>query len=148
MTWRIHSGHEIIVDCTPEQSIAPVGLALTFGEQRAHAIQTPAGAWLPIEVAEQLIARLQAAVATARGDQPPSPSLSDLIRQVEARGWLWEGGYSQGPCEEGRRFWVRLWLPTLDPMHEDFADEREGYGATLEEATRLAIEALPPKVRE
>lgn len=83
--------------------------------------------------------------AQKRYASPDYASLSDLIRQIRARGWLWEGGHSQGPCEEGRRFWVRLWLPTFDPMHEDFADEREGYGATIEAAMQQAIEMLPTK---
>ena len=70
--------------------------------------------------------------------------LPDLIRQVEARGWLWEVGCNQGPHEPDRRYYAYLRLSTLDPLHEDVADEREGWGATVEAALRQAIAALPP----
>lgn len=71
--------------------------------------------------------------------------LPALISQIEARGWLWECGHSQGPFEPERRFYARLWLPSLDPMHDDepWIDERMGWGASIEAATRQALEALP-----
>lgn len=80
----------------------------------------------------------------AQGASPAS--LPDLIRQAESRGWRWESGHSQGPFEPGRRFYARLWLPSLDPMHDEepWADERIGWGETLEEATRAAWSLLPP----
>jgi hypothetical protein len=73
-----------------------------------------------------------------------SLSLFGLICQAEARGWLWEVGCNQGPAEPDRRYYAYLRLPTLDPLHEDVADEREGWGATVEDALRQAIAALPP----
>lgn len=86
--------------------------------------------------------------AQKRYAAPGDATLLDLIRQVEARGWQWEVGCNQAPHEPDRHYYASLWLPTLDPMHEDCADEREGYGATVEEALRQAIAALPPKAGE
>lgn len=82
--------------------------------------------------------------AQKRYATPAYATLSDLIQQIEARGWLWECGHNQGPSEPERRYYARLWLPTLDPMHEDYADERIGWGATVEDAMQRAIAALPP----
>lgn len=69
---------------------------------------------------------------------------SDLTRQVEARGWQWEVGCNQGPHEPDRRYYAYLRLSTLDPLHEVAADERAGWGATVEDALQQAIAALPP----
>lgn len=79
--------------------------------------------------------------AQKRYQAPDYASLPDLIRQIEARGWLWEAGHMEHRDERGR-FCARLWLPTFDPLHEDTADERLGYGDTPEEATQRAIEML------
>lgn len=90
-----------------------------------------------VEHAPADLAALIAEVERLRG-------LPDLTRQVEARGWLWEVGCNQGPAEPDRHYYAYLWLPTLDPLHEDVADEREGWGATVEDALQQAIAALPP----
>lgn len=88
--------------------------------------------------------------AQKRYATPDYATLPDLIGAIEARGWRWEGGHSQKPSQPGRHFYARLWLPTLDPMHdaEPWVDERIGWGDTVEEATQRAIEMLPPKAGE
>lgn len=68
-----------------------------------------------------------------QGESPPSLPL--LIRAIESRGWLWECGHYQ--AARGT-FYARVWTPGPP------ADERYGYGETPEEATRQAIEMLPP----
>lgn len=92
------------------------------------------------------VKQLRAAIQPTQA-APDYVSLSDLIRQVEARGWLWEAGHSQGPFDVGRRFYARLWLPSLDPMHDEgpAVDEWIGWGDTPEEATQRAIDLLPTK---
>lgn len=116
--------------------------------ERLRAIETAARALLgPAESGRETVARWEVLRTALEAETGRLRGLTDLIRAVESRGWLWEGGHSQGPSEPGRHFYARLWLPSLDPMHDEepWVDERLAWGDTPEEAAQRAIAMLPSK---